>query len=105
MSLLPGKLQTRTYSLTAQSSDLKLEIDNGLRCNNQLTITPVAVYSLEVPCGGILVPAGADFPATVSRIQPSIILHYLVQSCPAAVILSSRAVADQTIVPYYYGRH
>ena len=48
MPLLPGK-----YSLRFSQSFI-------------LTRTTVAVYGLEVPCGDIMVPAIADFPATVS---------------------------------------
>jgi len=39
------------------------------------SLLPVAVYGLEVPPGGILVPAAYDFPATVCRIVPPKSLH------------------------------
>ena len=32
-------------------------------------LSTVAVYGLEVPCGDIMVPAIADFPATVSVVN------------------------------------
>ena len=31
-------------------------------------LLPVAVYSLKVPAGDVMIPALADFPATVSYI-------------------------------------
>lgn len=31
-----------------------------------MPMLPVALYGLEVPPGDILIPAAADFPATVS---------------------------------------
>lgn len=34
-----------------------------------MVLLPVAVYGLEVPAGDIMVPAIADFPATVSLLH------------------------------------
>ena len=51
MSLLPGKSSTRSNPL----------VDKG-----ELSWTTVATYGLQVPPGDIIIPAIADFPATVS---------------------------------------